>query len=146
MPADFSAQLETLTLEAGEVIVHQGERTDRFFIIVDGEVEVRREGHGQDVIVTRHGPGQLFGEAGALTGAPQSATFAAATRATVLAVDRSAFRSVVTQSAGADLNQRVRQTLDDMGPALPPEGWYVDPAGTAKQRYWDGERWTSHVR
>jgi hypothetical protein len=146
MPADVSAQLENLTLEPGQVIVRQGERTDRFFIIVDGEVEVRREGHGQDVIVTRYGPGQLFGEAGALTGAPQSATFVAATRSTVLALDRSAFSSVVTQSAGADLNQRVRQALDDMAPALPPAGWYADPAGTSKQRYWTGEAWTSHVR
>jgi hypothetical protein len=146
MPADFSAQLETLMLDTGQVIVRQGERTDRFFIIVDGEVEVRREGHGQDVIVTRHGPGQLFGEAGALTGAPQSATFLAATPSTVLAVDRSAFQSVVTQSAGADLHQRVRQALDDKGPALPPAGWYTDPAGSAKQRYWNGEAWTSHVR
>jgi nitroimidazol reductase NimA-like FMN-containing flavoprotein (pyridoxamine 5'-phosphate oxidase superfamily) len=147
VPANFSAQLETLQLAAGQVIVRQGDRTDRFFIIVDGEVEVRREGHGQDVVVTRHGPGQLFGEAGALTGAPQSATFVAATPATVLAVDRSAFQSVVTQSAGADLTQRVRQALDDnRGPGLPPAGWYADPAGRAAQRYWTGEAWTAHTR
>jgi len=149
VPSAFSEQLERLTLAAGEVIVRQGERTDRFFIIVDGDVEVRREGHGQDVIVTRHGPGQLFGEVGALTGAPQSATFVAATPATVLAVDRSAFQNVVTQSAGADFNRRVRQTLDEIdrsGPALPPAGWYEDPAGVAQQRYWDGGGWTEHLR
>jgi Cyclic nucleotide-binding domain/Protein of unknown function (DUF2510)/Pyridoxamine 5'-phosphate oxidase len=146
MPSEFSAQLETLTLAPGQVIVRQGERTDRFFILVDGEVEVRREGHGQDVIVTRHGPGQLFGEAGALTGAPQSATFVASTRSTVLAVDRSAFQSVVTQSAGADLNLRVREALDGKGPPLPPAGWYADPAGSASQRYWDGGAWTRHLR
>src|SRR5215469_7408040 len=133
VPAPFSTQLQHLVLEPGEVIVRQGERSERFFIIVDGEVEVRREGHGQDVIVTRHGPGQLFGEAGALTGAPQSATFIASTRATVLAVDRSAFQSVVTQSAGADLKQRVREALDDKGPAMPPAGWYADPAGSGSQ-------------
>jgi hypothetical protein len=149
MPSAFSAQLEQLNLEAGQVIVRQGERTDRFYVIVDGEVEVRREGHGQDVIVTRHGPGQLFGEVGALTGAPQSATFVAATRATVLAFPRSAFKNVVTQSAGADLNQRVRQTLSDIegtDSGMPPAGWYTDPAGVAKQRYWDGSGWTEHLR
>jgi len=111
IPAPFSTQLQHLVLEPGEVIVRQGETSDRFFIIVDGEVEVRREGHGQDVIVTRHGRGQLFGEVGALTGAPLTATFAAVGTAVVMAVDRSAFQEFVTQSAAADLGQRIQGTL-----------------------------------
>lgn len=111
VPAPFSTQLQHMVLEPGEVIVRQGETSDRFFIIVDGEVEVRREGHGQDVVVTRHGPGQLFGEVGALTGAPLTATFAAVDTAVVLAVDRSAFQEFVTQSAAADLGQRIQGTL-----------------------------------
>jgi hypothetical protein len=111
VPAPFSTQLQNLILEPGEVIVRQGERSERFFIIVDGEVEVRREGHGQDVIVTRHGPGQLFGEVGALTGAPQTATFVAVAKTTVMSVDRSAFQDFVTQSAAADLGQRIQGAL-----------------------------------
>jgi hypothetical protein len=110
-PAPFSTQLEHLVLEPGEVIVRQGECSERFFIIVDGEVEVRREGHGQDVIVTRHGKGQLFGEMGALTGAPQTATFVAVTKTVVLSVDRSSFQDFVTQSAAADLGQRIQEAL-----------------------------------
>ncbi|MBX9978950.1 MAG: hypothetical protein CK429_31020 [Mycobacterium sp.] len=31
-------------------------------------------------------------------------------------------------------------------PTAPPAGWYVDPDGSAGQRYWDGERWTTHRR
>ena len=111
VPAPFSTQLEHLVLEPGEVIVRQGERSERFFIIVDGEVEVRREGHGQDVIVTRHGKGQLFGEVGALTGAPQTATFVAVAKTVVLSVDRSSFQDFVTQSAAADLGQRIQGVL-----------------------------------
>ncbi len=111
VPAPFSTQLEHLILEPGQVIVRQGERSERFFIIVDGEVEVRREGHGQDVIVTRHGPGQLFGEVGALTGAPQTATFVAVAKTVVMAVNRSSFQDFVTQSAAADLGQRIQGTL-----------------------------------
>ncbi|HEX3333513.1 MAG TPA: cyclic nucleotide-binding domain-containing protein [Acidimicrobiales bacterium] len=112
VPAPFSTQLQHMVLEPGEVIVRQGETSDRFFIIVDGEVEVRREGHGQDVVVTRHGPGQLFGEVGALTGAPQTATFAAVGKAVVMAVDRTAFQEFVTQSAAADLGQRIQGALE----------------------------------
>jgi hypothetical protein len=123
VPAPFSTQLQHLVLEPGEVIVRQGERSERFFIIVDGEVEVRREGHGQDVIVTRHGPGQLFGEVGALTGAPQTATFVAVSKTVVMAVDRSSFQDFVAQSAAADLGARIQGTLmaqRGTGPDQPP--------------------------
>jgi NTE family protein len=122
-PAPFSTQLEHLVLEPGEIIVRQGERSERFFIIVEGEVEVRREGHGQDVIVTRHGPGQLFGEVGALTGAPQTATFVAVAKTVVMAVDRSSFQDFVTQSAAADLGQRIQGALlAQRGPSGPATG------------------------
>ena len=121
VPAPFSTQLDHLVLEPGEVIVRQGERSERFFIIVDGEVEVRREGHGQDVIVTRHGPGQLFGEVGALTGAPQTATFVAVTKTVVMAVNRSSFQDFVTQSAAADLGQRIQDAMHSQrGPGPEP--------------------------
>ena len=128
VPAPFSTQLEHLVLEPGEVIVRQGERSDRFFIIVDGEVEVRREGHGQDVIVTRHGPGQLFGEVGALTGAPQTATFVAVTKTVVMAVNRSSFQDFVTQSAAADLGQRIQGAmLSQRSPGAEPAGGQSPP-------------------
>lgn len=29
---------------------------------------------------------------------------------------------------------------------LPPMGWYPDPAGSRKERYWDGNRWTRNLR
>jgi Protein of unknown function (DUF2510) len=30
------------------------------------------------------------------------------------------------------------------GPASAPAGWYPDPSGQARQRYWDGRQWTMH--
>lgn len=30
-------------------------------------------------------------------------------------------------------------------PALPPEGWYPNPANAEQQRWWDGQQWTEHV-
>lgn len=32
-----------------------------------------------------------------------------------------------------------------MDPARPPGGWYADP-NSPGLRYWDGQRWTEHVR
>lgn len=29
---------------------------------------------------------------------------------------------------------------------LPPMGWYPDPGGSEKERYWDGSRWTRNLR
>ncbi len=31
-------------------------------------------------------------------------------------------------------------------PPLPPAGWYPDPAGSAKERWWDGRGWSDHIR
>ena len=37
----------------------------------------------------------------------------------------------------------------EWGPPPPPAvpaGWWPDPAGPSMERYWDGHRWTEHVR
>jgi hypothetical protein len=113
-PGPISTELDRLTFGPGEVIVEQGTRSDRFFVIVEGQVEVRQEGHGQDITVSRHGPGSFFGETGAFTGGPQTATFTALTDTIVLAVDRGALQDFVSQSAAADLRERIRTTLTDL--------------------------------
>lgn len=30
-------------------------------------------------------------------------------------------------------------------PPMPPAGWYADPHGQHRVRYWDGQQWTEHV-
>jgi hypothetical protein len=31
-------------------------------------------------------------------------------------------------------------------PPSPPAGWYPDPSGFSKERWWDGKGWSPHVR
>ena len=40
--------------------------------------------------------------------------------------------------------QRVAQAAA-VGPILVPAGWYPDPGGVARYRWWDGARWTDHT-
>lgn len=45
-----------------------------------------------------------------------------------------------TSDAGRDEESRV-----DAPPPAPPAGWYTDPSGVARLRYWDGTGWTHHT-
>lgn len=38
-------------------------------------------------------------------------------------------------------HQRPRQHA-----GLPPAGWYTDPGGSGRERYWEGTRWTKNLR
>jgi Protein of unknown function (DUF2510) len=42
--------------------------------------------------------------------------------------------------------QDTRSSATPSGAALPPPGWYPDPAGAAKERFWAGEAWTENLR
>src|SRR4029450_3036367 len=47
-PEEITGQLQTMRLDAGEVVVRQGGPADKFFIVVDGELEVVRDDDGQE--------------------------------------------------------------------------------------------------
>lgn len=60
--------------EDGEVIVREGDTTRSFYVIEQGQVEVRR-GEGVDALaLARFGPGDLFGILAFLDGQPRSAS------------------------------------------------------------------------
>jgi CRP-like cAMP-binding protein len=73
---------EELTFPAGHVLIREGERGREFFVIVSGEVEVRRRGRR----IGRLGVGSFFGELALLSRAPRSATVTATTPLDVLAI------------------------------------------------------------
>jgi NADH dehydrogenase len=81
--------------EAGEVIFHEGDRGDWLYIILDGEVEVVRDGLGRDrIVVTRLQRGDCFGEIALISDMPRNATVRTCTAVNVLAVDREAFQAL----------------------------------------------------
>lgn len=93
----IAAPLGTVTADAGEVIVRRGGPADKFFIVVDGEVEVLEdETRGGTTL----GPGHLFGESAVMLDRPRSATVRATKPTTLFSLDRDTFRDLVGQSLG----------------------------------------------
>src|SRR4051794_10237129 len=55
-------------VQAGEVLVEQGDSTVPFFVVVSGEIEVVRPSGGVETLIIVHGPGQFTGEVNMISG------------------------------------------------------------------------------
>jgi CRP-like cAMP-binding protein len=97
---------------AGQVIVRQGAPADKFFIIVDGSVEVVHEDGERTLTVLRGG--EFFGEIAILRDSPRTATVRALTPTSLLAMDRDTFRGLVAQALGTtqDFGAVIQERLD----------------------------------
>jgi len=109
----ISAALQVVDADADTVVARQGGPADKFFIVVDGELEVTREETGSSETVATLGPGDLFGEMAILFDKPRG-TSARATKPTkLLVLDSATFRSVVAQALGTtpDFDQIIRDRI-----------------------------------
>jgi uncharacterized protein YhbP (UPF0306 family) len=113
VPEGIRAHLQTIRLDAGEVLVRQGAPADKFFIVVDGDLEVVRDEGGAERVVGSVGPGQLFGEIAIMRDSPRASTLRGVNATTLLAMERDAFRELVAQALGttSDFDQVIRQRL-----------------------------------
>jgi MFS family permease len=96
----LAARLVPLRVDAGTVIVREGDAGDRFYIVAEGEIEVSQ----YDRTVSELAPGGYFGEIALLRDVPRTATVTARTDAVLYALDRDDFLAAVTghpQSAEA---------------------------------------------
>jgi serine/threonine protein phosphatase PrpC/CRP-like cAMP-binding protein len=114
--------MEHIAVKAGEWVIKQGSVGDRFYIIDDGNFEVRIIGEGE----TDEGTGgklvhvyegsvskhlhPCFGELALMYSAPRSASIIARTNGQLWGLHRSAFRQVLAQAQGArkDLGKTLR--------------------------------------
>ncbi len=85
--------LDPVRFAAGEVVVREGDESDRFYVIESGTVRVTAaDGH----LLRVEGPGEYFGEIGLLRDVPRTATITAADDVVLLALDRDEFLGAVT--------------------------------------------------
>jgi nitroimidazol reductase NimA-like FMN-containing flavoprotein (pyridoxamine 5'-phosphate oxidase superfamily) len=93
-----STSLDRTVFQPGEVIFRPGDGRGQYYVVVEGEVEIRAEGYGVDQTVTRVGPGQMFGDKATLQGQQGAVTAHATTRTVLLAVERDAMRDLLLPS------------------------------------------------
>jgi cyclic nucleotide-binding protein/pyridoxamine 5'-phosphate oxidase-like protein len=96
----IDAQLQEVSADAGEVLARQGGPADKFYIVVDGEIELIQENDGNEQQLGTFGQGHFFGEMSIMRDSPRSATVRAASASTLLAMERDTFRELVAESLG----------------------------------------------
>lgn len=95
LKTDRSFGIRREHFESRQVVFREGDRGDRLYVVVDGEVEVVKRVQGrEEVVVRRLGAGDVFGEIALVTDSPRTATVRSATAANLLAVDRDAFQAL----------------------------------------------------
>ncbi|HLU66400.1 MAG TPA: cyclic nucleotide-binding domain-containing protein [Kofleriaceae bacterium] len=81
-----------ISLDGGEELFHAGEEGDALYVVVEGEVEVVRQGEA----IARLGPGECVGEMAALDWEPRSATVRALEPTTVVRLERNDLMDLLT--------------------------------------------------
>jgi len=94
---------ESLSLQAGEVLIKQGELGDSAYVVINGEFEVQKQS-GQSLIkIDVRNPGDVVGEMALLSRAPRNATLIAKTEGEVLRIPQEAFEKLLTSSTTATM-------------------------------------------
>jgi putative ABC transport system ATP-binding protein len=99
---EATRKLEPVRYAPGAVILKEGTPADRFYIIMEGHVDVLvHRPNGDPIVVTTLDEGQYFGEIELLRGGHNLATIRAALDSTVdvATMDRATFESIIGKSA-----------------------------------------------
>lgn len=100
-------------VQAGDVVVHEGDRGEQFFLIAEGDFEVVEEKAGR---VNTLKPGDHFGEVALLRDVPRTATVRALTAGKVMALSKDAFIAGIAADLGLSAGLE-RLAIDRMGAA-----------------------------
>ncbi|OBS08292.1 Crp/Fnr family transcriptional regulator [Acidihalobacter prosperus] len=83
-------------LEAGGVLIREGETDQTVYLVAQGRVKVVQEAAmGEPLLLHVMGPGGLCGEMGFVDGAPHSATLIAEQDTVLLSLERAPFESLI---------------------------------------------------
>jgi CRP-like cAMP-binding protein len=80
---------------AGALLFEEGQPGDDMYIVVTGEVELRRRVGASERVLAVLGAGEFFGEMAILNARPRSATAVARTAARLFVIDRTTFEAML---------------------------------------------------
>jgi CRP-like cAMP-binding protein len=82
----------------GDIIFHEGQPSDHFYILQKGEVEVSIRKNEKRVVIGTLGPGEFFGEMGLLSSEPRSASCRALAYVEVARISNDDFKKTLKNS------------------------------------------------
>jgi len=88
--------VDKMECEAGKTVIQQGDAGDNFYIVGSGELEAFIKATGDEPIQVYHA-GDTFGELALLYNSPRAATVKCKDAVVLWALDRKAFRALVTK-------------------------------------------------
>ena len=103
--SQISSLMTPLDIAAGRVLAHQGESGREFMILLEGEIEVAREGK----VIAVRGAGDYVGEIALLDERPRTATLTARTDIVVEVLNRAEFSSLLAEAP--ELSRQIRATM-----------------------------------
>jgi CRP-like cAMP-binding protein len=99
---------EDMEFDEGKVLAREGEIGHEFFVIVDGEVEVAKDG----ATVRNLGPGDFFGEIALIWDSPRrTATVTATGTVRLFVLTRQAFRGLIDHHP--DIEEKVLEAVEE---------------------------------
>jgi CRP-like cAMP-binding protein len=105
---ELAKRTEDVEVEQGKVLAREGDLGSEFFVVVDGEVAVTKEGRE----LRRLGPGDFFGEIALIWDSPRrTATVTAATPLRFFVLTRQAFRGLIDHHP--DIERNVQEALEE---------------------------------
>jgi len=84
-----------IAVEVGQMLYRAGGEPPNFFVVVDGEVEIVREGD-DELVIAAHGPGRFVGELSLLTGQRPYLSARVSRPGRVLSVEPDRFRQLMS--------------------------------------------------
>jgi hypothetical protein len=89
---NLSRRITSVPVSAGQAVIREGDRGDRFYVVETGRMEVRCDGRLRSTAA----PGDFFGEIALVRDVPRTATVTAVGEALLFALERDDFVAAVT--------------------------------------------------
>lgn len=113
---ELIANSQVRSYAPGSILCHENAVEDRFYMILEGDVEVTKViNNAETRLLKTLGPGDFFGEMAIIHNAPRAATVTAKTHLTTLELDKAGFDRVLRKSSSiamamvSEISERLRE-------------------------------------